>query len=192
VLSSRYATTGRSGSDLLRDDEGRAPQRRATGDSKEYYRSRTQRTEPRGPGRLTRYAIGTTARPHLGILHSAHIGTGPRARSYGTRSARQRYPSGRAGLSSGSVRRRTRRRTEAGGPCGATGRDLILQRKHANVPSEDMGPCACPKIAAFECATCKHSKLAVGRAERINRTASSAREFRRYRQFIVGSFSCAF
>ena len=66
VLSSRYATTGRSGSDLLRDDEGRAPQRRATGDSKEYYRSRTQRAEPRGPGRLTRYAIGTTARPHLG------------------------------------------------------------------------------------------------------------------------------
>jgi hypothetical protein len=66
VLSSRYATTGRSSSDLLRDDEGRAPQRRATGDSKEYYRSRMQRAEPRGPGRLTRYAIGTTARPHLG------------------------------------------------------------------------------------------------------------------------------
>ena len=66
VLSSRYTTTGRSGSYLLRDDEGRAPQRRATGDSKEYYRSRTQRAEPRGPGRLTRYAIGTTAQPHLG------------------------------------------------------------------------------------------------------------------------------
>ncbi len=66
MLSSQYATTGRSGLDLLRDDEGRAPQRRATGDSKEYYRSRMQRAEPRGPGRLTRYAIGTTARPHLG------------------------------------------------------------------------------------------------------------------------------
>ena len=66
VLSCRYAMTGRIGSYLLRDDEGRAPQRRATGDSKEYYRSRTQRAEPRGPGRLTRYAIGTTARPHLG------------------------------------------------------------------------------------------------------------------------------
>ncbi len=66
VLSSRYATTGRSGSDLLRDDEGRVLQRRATGDSKEYYRSRTQRAEPSGPRRLTRYAIGTTARPHLG------------------------------------------------------------------------------------------------------------------------------
>jgi hypothetical protein len=39
-----------------------------------------------------------------GILHSAHIGTSPRARSSGTRSARQRYPSGRAGLSSGLVR----------------------------------------------------------------------------------------
>ncbi len=60
VLSSRYATTGRNGSDLLRDDEGHAPQRRATGDPKEYYRSRTQRAEPRGPRRLTRYAIGTT------------------------------------------------------------------------------------------------------------------------------------
>jgi hypothetical protein len=48
VLSSRYATTGRSGSDLLRDDEGRAPQRRA-GDSKEYYRSRTQRAVIRLP-----------------------------------------------------------------------------------------------------------------------------------------------
>jgi hypothetical protein len=66
VLSSLYATTGRSGSDLLRDDEGRAPQRRAYGDSKEYYRSRMQRADPRGPGRLTRFAIGTTARQHLG------------------------------------------------------------------------------------------------------------------------------
>ena len=66
VLSSRYAMTGRIGSYLLRDDEGRAPQQRATGDSKEYHRSRMQRAEPRESGRLTRYAIGTTARPHLG------------------------------------------------------------------------------------------------------------------------------
>ena len=66
VLSSRYAMTGRIGSYLLRDDEGRAPQQLATGDSKEYYRCRVQRAEPRESGRLTRYAIGTTARPHLG------------------------------------------------------------------------------------------------------------------------------
>ena len=58
--------TGRIGSYLLRDDEGRAPRQRATGDSKEYHRSRMQRAEPRESRRLTRYAIGTTARPHLG------------------------------------------------------------------------------------------------------------------------------
>jgi hypothetical protein len=122
VLSSQYATTGRSGLGLLRDDVRRAPQRCASeGLDHEYRRSRP-RSDPREPGLLTHCAYGTTARPTLG-------GFSTRARSSATRPARPSYPSGGAGLSSGSVRRRTRnlsrKRMEAGGPSGlgVMGRD---------------------------------------------------------------------
>ncbi len=40
----------------------------------------------------------------------------------------------------------TRRRTEAGGPSGATGLDSTCRRKHANMPFEESGPCAGPRI----------------------------------------------
>ncbi len=51
-----------------------------------------------------------------------------------------------AGLSSESVSWRTRRRTDACGACGVTGRDSNCRRKHDNVPSVDMGPWAGPTI----------------------------------------------
>jgi hypothetical protein len=59
---------GRSGLGLLRDDEGRAPQRwpgEPAGLYTEYFRS-WRRTRP---DELTRYAIGTTARPTLLPAH---------------------------------------------------------------------------------------------------------------------------
>jgi hypothetical protein len=85
------------------------------------------------PGRLMRYAIGTMARPPLGDFPPCPYWDGPLSQviRHSTRLAPQ--PFGEAGLSSGSVSRRTRRRTEAGGPGGATGRDSILQRRHANL-----------------------------------------------------------
>jgi hypothetical protein len=75
VRTSRDATMGRSGLGLLRDDKGRAPQRwRSEGLYNEYHRSR-RRT---GPDELTRYSIGTTARPTLGGFSFLHIiGTDP-------------------------------------------------------------------------------------------------------------------
>jgi hypothetical protein len=162
VLSSRDATTGRSGLGLLRDDVIRAPYRwlpDGLGDEYQWSQQRAGSSQARTTNSLRHRDYGPAAT--RGIFHPAHIGTGPLSQVIRHSTRRAPRPLGEAGLSSGSVSRRTRRRTEAGGPGGATGRDLILQRKHANVPSEDMGPCAGPKIVAFEGATCKHSKLAV-------------------------------
>jgi hypothetical protein len=147
VLSSRDATTGRSGLGLLRDDVIRAPYRWPSdglGDEYQWSQQRAGSSQARTTNSLRHRDYGPAAT--LGIFHPAHIGTGPLSQVIRHSTRRAPRPLGEAGLSSGSVSWRTRRRTEAGGPGGATGRDLILQRKHANVPSEDLGPCACPTI----------------------------------------------
>ncbi len=142
VRTSRYATTGRSGLGLLRDDEVRAPQSRLSEElNHEYHRSR-RRARPSWPGRLTRYAIEATSRPPLGgfptllILGRVPEPGHPPSDLPGAGAPR---PLWGAGLSRGSVRWRTRRRMEAGGPGRATGRDSFLHQNHANVPSMDFG-----------------------------------------------------
>ncbi len=74
-----------------------------------------------GPGRRTCYAIGTTASADpLGIFLPARDWDGSPGRAMRHSTRRATRPFGGAGLSSGSVRWRTRKRTTAGGPSGAT------------------------------------------------------------------------
>ncbi len=163
-MSCQYASTGRSGLGLLRDDEGRAAQRRALasqGLDHEYRQSRPPGRGPIhvGPGQNDYLATPSGLQP---VQSSWEFPTCPycvrppgKVIRHLTRQATLSFGGSRpARLSSGSVRRRTRKWTKAGGPCGMTGRDLILQRKHAKVPSEDLGSCAGPTLGAFECATC--------------------------------------
>ncbi len=149
VLSSRDATMGRSGLGLLRDDVIRAPYRWLSdglGDEYqlEWGQQRAGSSQARTTNSLRHWDCGPAAT--RGIFYPAHIGTGPLSQVTRHSTRRAPRPLGEAGLSSGSVSRRTRRRTEAGGPGGATGRDSICGRKHANVPFEGVGPLAGPRI----------------------------------------------
>ncbi len=125
VRASRYATTGgpdRRGTSW--DHTGRAPQHRIL---EGLYRAPhgSQPRTGRGPdlvgsGRLTCYAIGTpaSADPRGIFLPARHWDGSPgKVIRHSTRRAAR--PFGGAGLSSGSVRWRTRKRTDAGGPSGA-------------------------------------------------------------------------
>ena len=146
MLSSRDATTGRSGLGLLRDDVIRAPYRwlpDGLGNEYQWNQHRAGSSQARTTNSLRHRDYGPAAT--RGIFYPAHIGTGPLSQVIRHSTRRAPQPLGEAGLSSGSVSRRTRRRTEAGGPGGATGRDLILQRKHANVPFKGLGPSGRPE-----------------------------------------------
>jgi hypothetical protein len=72
-----------------------------------------------GPERLNCYAIGTTASADpRGIFPPAHDWDGSPFKVIRHSTRRATLPFGGAGLSSGSVRWRTRKRTTAGGPGG--------------------------------------------------------------------------
>ncbi len=150
VLSSRDATTGRSGLDLLRDDGIRTLHRWLSdglGDEYQWSQQRAGSSQARTTDSLRHRDYGPAAPAATrGIFYPAHIGTGPLSQVIRHLTRRAPRPLGEAGLSSGSVSPRTRRRTEAGGPGGATRRDSICGRKHANVPFEGVGPLAGPTI----------------------------------------------
>jgi hypothetical protein len=97
-----------------------------------------------GPGRLTCYAIGTTASAEpRGILLPAHHWDGSPGKIIRHSTRRATRPFGGAGPRSGSVRWRTRKRTTAGGVQADHAeqwtRDAILQRVVQTRPFESLG-----------------------------------------------------
>jgi hypothetical protein len=95
VLARRYGTTGRIGFGLHRTTWAALRSIGSWRDSTEHLMGVSHGPDPVGPGRLTCYAIGTTASADSrGIFHRPIIGTDPRVRSSATRPAGLRDPSG--------------------------------------------------------------------------------------------------
>jgi hypothetical protein len=140
VRARRYATTGRIGLGLHRTTwavlrsigSSRDSTEHLTGDSLDLV----------GPGRLTCYAIGTTASADpRGIFLPAQHWDGSPGKVIRHSTRRATRPLGGEGLSSGSVRWRTPswKRTTAGGPSGAMDTDAILLRVVRTRPFESLG-----------------------------------------------------
>jgi hypothetical protein len=120
VRARRYATTGRIGSGLHRTTRAVLRSIASWMDSTEHLMGASSRPDLVGPGRLTCYAIGTTASADpRGIFLPAQHWDGSQGKVICHSIRRATRPFRGAGLSSGSVRWRTRKRTTAGGPSGA-------------------------------------------------------------------------
>ncbi len=136
VLSSRDETTGRSGLGLLRDDVIRAPYRWLPGGLGDEYQWSQQRA-----GSSQARTTNSLLRPgrHSGDFLPAPYWDGPPEPGHPPLD-----PPGAATLRGSGPEQRIGEPEDS--PGGATGRDLILQRKHANVPFEGIGPMAGPRI----------------------------------------------
>ena len=120
VRARRYATTGRIGLGLHRTTWAVLRNIGSSRDSTEHLMGASRGPDLVGPGRLTCYAIGTAASADpRGIFLPAHHWDGSPGKVIRHSTRRAPRPFRGAGLSSGSVRWRTRKRTTAGGPSGA-------------------------------------------------------------------------
>jgi hypothetical protein len=144
VLASRFATMGRIGLGLRRDPMGRAEQHRileglCQGTHWSQLRAGPSRTWTANLLRHRDYGIG---RPS-GDFQPAQHWAGSPSKLFRNTTRRAAQPFGGAGLSSGSVRWRTRKRTTAGGPSGAMdtwcSHSTLMQRVVRTRPLASLG-----------------------------------------------------